>query len=168
MVTLMSGSVLCSGENFCPNFCPPEPISADPRRSEMTEKAAERRCMTWQRMAHNPEVAGSNPAPATRKALETGPFCLQERDRYRELLPNFCPAGSGREPHSPVSCPRRPRWTAVVQQCRIATQARWIGARKFRFSPPPERRMPTTAPFASTAGPPELPGLAAASVWISS
>src|SRR5438046_7883748 len=31
--------------------------------------------MTWQRTSHNPEVAGSNPAPATGKALETGPFC---------------------------------------------------------------------------------------------
>lgn len=27
-----------------------------------------------QRQAHNPEVAGSNPAPATKKALVTGPF----------------------------------------------------------------------------------------------
>ena len=34
------------------------------------------RHLAWQRMAHDPEVAGSNPAPATRKALETGPFCL--------------------------------------------------------------------------------------------
>jgi hypothetical protein len=57
----------------------------------MTEKAAERRCMTWQRMAHNPEVAGSNPAPATGKALEQGlsVFC---GDRRGKLLPNFCPA----------------------------------------------------------------------------
>jgi hypothetical protein len=30
--------------------------------------------MTPTRAAHNPEVAGSNPAPATEKALETGPF----------------------------------------------------------------------------------------------
>src|SRR5262249_2219885 len=39
------------------------------------------------RRAHNPEVAGSNPAPATTKAPETGPFvCLDENVR-----PNFCP-----------------------------------------------------------------------------
>jgi hypothetical protein len=30
--------------------------------------------MSWQQTSHNPEVAGSNPAPVTRKALETGPF----------------------------------------------------------------------------------------------
>ena len=29
------------------------------------------------RRAHNPEVAGSNPAPATRKAPETGSFCFR-------------------------------------------------------------------------------------------
>jgi len=29
------------------------------------------------RQAHNPEVAGSNPAPATKKALLSGAFCLQ-------------------------------------------------------------------------------------------
>src|SRR6266545_4074512 len=29
---------------------------------------------TWQQTSHNPEVAGSNPAPATGKAPETGPF----------------------------------------------------------------------------------------------
>lgn len=46
------------------------------------------------------------------------------------------------------------------------TQVRWIGTRKLRFSPPPERRTPTMLPWLSTAGPPEFPGLAAASVWI--
>jgi hypothetical protein len=29
--------------------------------------------------AHNPEVAGSNPAPATHKALEAGPLSLERR-----------------------------------------------------------------------------------------
>jgi hypothetical protein len=29
--------------------------------------------------SHNPEVAGSNPAPLLRKALETGPFALDCR-----------------------------------------------------------------------------------------
>src|SRR5437868_1112973 len=38
-------------------------------------------------MAHNPEVAGSNPAPATRKALETGPFVF----RGEIVRANFCP-----------------------------------------------------------------------------
>ncbi len=42
------------------------------------------------RRAHNPEVAGSNPAPATGKALETGLFCSLDRDRRGKLLPNFC------------------------------------------------------------------------------
>jgi hypothetical protein len=55
----------------------------------MTEKAAERRCMTWQRMAHNPEVAGSNPAPATGKAPETGLFCFLGGDLLWKLLPTF-------------------------------------------------------------------------------
>ncbi len=48
------------------------------------------RYLTWQRMTHNPEVAGSNPAPATRKAPETGPFCCRRRGCAGELLPNFC------------------------------------------------------------------------------
>jgi hypothetical protein len=57
----------------------------------MTEQRCRLRYLTWQRMSHNPEVAGSNPAPDTRKALETGPFCCQLRDRGEKLLPNFCP-----------------------------------------------------------------------------
>jgi hypothetical protein len=44
--------------------------------------------------AHNPEVAGSNPAPATGKALETGPFFLWAVERRPKLLPNFCPQAS--------------------------------------------------------------------------
>jgi hypothetical protein len=73
--------------------------------------------LIWQRMAHNPEVAGSNPAPATGKALETGPFCFLERDRSGKLLPDFCPGvpvgsrgstvGQGRGwPSCPLSCRR--------------------------------------------------------------
>jgi hypothetical protein len=46
--------------------------------------------MTWQQTSHNPEVAGSNPAPATGKAPETGLFYFLGRDRAAELLPNFC------------------------------------------------------------------------------
>jgi hypothetical protein len=54
--------------------------------------------------AHNPEVAGSNPAPATRKALETGPFCL----RAQTALQNFCPTfarGDARWPRNPAKSP---------------------------------------------------------------
>ncbi len=47
--------------------------------------------MTSSQPAHNPEVAGSNPAPATEKALETGPFCFWGSDAGQRLLPNFCP-----------------------------------------------------------------------------
>lgn len=32
--------------------------------------------ITWIDASHNPEVAGSNPARATKKAPETGPLCL--------------------------------------------------------------------------------------------
>jgi hypothetical protein len=35
--------------------------------------------------AHNPEVAGSNAAPATRKALETEPFCCLDWCRETDL-----------------------------------------------------------------------------------
>src|SRR3954452_5093866 len=41
------------------------------------------------RRAHNPEVAGSNPAPATKKAPETGPFLFSRKERCRELCPTF-------------------------------------------------------------------------------
>ena len=45
------------------------------------------------RRAHNPEVAGSNPAPATGKAPETGPFSFQRLNgpRFRAIR-----AGSSR------------------------------------------------------------------------
>jgi hypothetical protein len=54
------------------------------------------RYLTWQRMTHNPEVAGSNPAPATQEAPETGLFCFPRRDRGREFLPVFCQAAGAR------------------------------------------------------------------------
>jgi hypothetical protein len=38
------------------------------------------------RLITNPEVAGSNPAPATGKALETGPFCLSRGARLLTWL----------------------------------------------------------------------------------
>jgi len=40
----------------------------------MTEPCGFTPQMTQKATSHNPEVAGSNPAPATEKALETGPF----------------------------------------------------------------------------------------------
>src|SRR5215216_697216 len=43
------------------------------------------------RRAHNPEVAGSNPAPATRKALLSGAFCLQNRRDDADFIPLFVP-----------------------------------------------------------------------------
>ena len=46
-------------------------------------------------------------------------------------------------------------------------QSCWIGTAKFMFSPPPLTSTPTMLPSRSTAGPPEFPGFAAASVWIS-
>jgi hypothetical protein len=33
-------------------------------------------CVCTIEAAHNPEVAGSNPVPATQEAPETGPFCV--------------------------------------------------------------------------------------------
>ena len=41
--------------------------------------------------AHNPEVAGSNPAPATTKALLSGAFCLQDRRDDADFIPLFIP-----------------------------------------------------------------------------
>src|SRR5213080_3730645 len=44
----------------------------------------------WNLRSHNPEVAGSNPAPATGKAPETGLFCsliMIRRRNFCQLLP---------------------------------------------------------------------------------
>ena len=46
--------------------------------------------------AHNPEVAGSNPAPLLRKASETGPFLCRLRTRS-QLLQAFLQAPQGHE-----------------------------------------------------------------------
>ena len=43
------------------------------------------------RRAHNPEVAGSNPAPATTKALLSGAFCLQAGRDGADFVPLFVP-----------------------------------------------------------------------------
>src|SRR5438874_6569908 len=40
-------------------------------------------------MSHNPEVAGSNPAPATEKALLMRGFSFRRDRPTRKLLPNF-------------------------------------------------------------------------------
>ena len=58
--------------------------SGSPRRFFGTRRCYTLRCVAgWSsqvaRRAHNPEVAGSNPAPATEKAPETGPFLLRQR-----------------------------------------------------------------------------------------
>ena len=47
---------------------------------------------------------------------------------------------------------------------RSLTHARAIGTTKLMFSPAPETRTPTMRPCLSSAGPPEFPGFAAASV----
>jgi hypothetical protein len=39
--------------------------------------------LTVRNLSHNPEVAGSNPAPETTKALVRGPFVEHGRRRYR-------------------------------------------------------------------------------------
>src|SRR5438270_7230293 len=65
-------------------------------------------------MAHNPEVAGSNPAPAIEKAPETGPFCSRRpaptsRSNSAEELP------AARLPYRDLSnrCRRLPPVAAV-------------------------------------------------------
>jgi hypothetical protein len=43
--------------------------------------------------SHNPEVAASNPAPATGKALEAGPFSLAPQFAGRSFCPTIARAG---------------------------------------------------------------------------
>jgi hypothetical protein len=54
------------------------------------EPSPSRPLLTRNLRSHNPEVAGSNPAPATGKAPETGLFRSLGSDRGSELLPKFC------------------------------------------------------------------------------
>src|SRR5829696_7247516 len=49
------------------------------------------------RRAHNPEVAGSNPAPATTKALQSGAFCLLVRRGEHDFVPHFVPIAKFRQ-----------------------------------------------------------------------
>ena len=73
-----------------------------------------------------------------------------------------------------MSTPIQPRWTCPNSaRSRATRMARSIGIAKPRPTKPPDWvRMnaltPTTSPSALTSGPPELPGLMAASVWIMS
>src|SRR6266516_4583941 len=39
------------------------------------------RCMTWQRLSHNPEVAGSNPVPTAAEAAPTQTTFATEKTR---------------------------------------------------------------------------------------
>src|SRR5438094_4557854 len=85
----------------------------------MTQPCGFCRQLIWQRMAHNPEVAGSNPAPATGKALETGPFCFHRGDHGRELSAQFLPGcpypggASGASGHLSGSSPSGPAWLGL-------------------------------------------------------
>src|SRR6266542_3575576 len=45
--------------------------------------------MTWIDASHNPEVAGSNPAPATAKGPHTRAFCLPNGRQPRNFGPLF-------------------------------------------------------------------------------
>jgi hypothetical protein len=48
--------------------------------------------MIWIGWSHNPEVAGSNPAPATQKGPQTRAFCFQIGRQVADLAPLFAPA----------------------------------------------------------------------------
>src|SRR6266545_7973692 len=47
--------------------------------------------MTWIGWSHNPEVAGSNPAPATPKGPHTRAFCFLAEQQTSDLVPNLVP-----------------------------------------------------------------------------
>jgi hypothetical protein len=49
--------------------------------------------LTQKATSHNPEVAGSNPAPATEKGPQTRAFCNSLHLGVAKVLPNFCLAG---------------------------------------------------------------------------
>src|SRR5687768_6447731 len=74
------------------------------------------RCLTWQQTSHNLEVAGSNPAPATRKAPETGLFSSERHRWERKLLPNFCPASNPESRQAEIFGVEQAR----LYQCRTA------------------------------------------------
>jgi hypothetical protein len=68
------------------------PASADLSAAQLTQHRVIKPCwchLAWQQPSHNPEVAGSNPAPATGKAPETGLFCSLDRDRTPSLEPEL-------------------------------------------------------------------------------
>ena len=53
---------------------------------------ATRRRHSRGRPSHNPEVAGSNPAPATSKALQSRGFSFRAQERAKKLLAQLLPA----------------------------------------------------------------------------
>jgi len=53
--------------------------------------------MTWIGWSHNPEVAGSNPAPAIAKGAGNGAFPFRHIRLGRDFCPNFC-LGAGSPP----------------------------------------------------------------------
>jgi len=70
---------VCQGLDQAKTFAPTLPTCADrgrPQRVEHRPTTLSWRHLTWQRSSHNPEVAGSNPAPATSKGPGNGAFRL--------------------------------------------------------------------------------------------
>jgi hypothetical protein len=59
-------------------------------------------CATPMDRAHNPEVAGSNPAPATEKGPHTRAFVIRRDAAPSILYPCLCPSGSAVTPKSIV------------------------------------------------------------------
>jgi hypothetical protein len=59
------------------------------------------------RRAHNPEVAGSNPAPATGKALLTQGFSRSGQDAFRKLCPTLARAYGATQRFARKSAPTR-------------------------------------------------------------
>ncbi len=49
--------------------------------------------------SHNPEVAGSNPAPATQKGPQTRAFRFLAGRRLRDFVPNFVPISASNTTH---------------------------------------------------------------------
>src|SRR2546429_2956280 len=84
------------------------------------------------RRAHNPEVAGSNPAPATGKALETGPFYFGRPDAGRKLLPNFAHGQSPRIWPELLQSAARRSGDRTLAQLAICSLERWLDAGSVR------------------------------------
>jgi hypothetical protein len=118
--------------------------STAPYWPELTQKAT----------SHNPEVAGSNPAPATEKDPETGLFCSRRSDRPAELWLTFAFTGERRPAQpcahaGPVSVSRPPR-----AQRPTARREQRASAKPTRTRPSQERRghRPAVRPSAVPLG----------------